>query len=206
VWPQLLEQAGAGLRAGHDRVAVTFFGDGAVNQGVFLEALNLAALRRLPVIFVCENNQFATSMRVQDMTWARLPGAPGRSASRPRPSTAWTPRRCSRRRPAPSPAPGRGRPAFIECVTYRFEPHHTWEYRARPRYRTDEEVAASRARDPVAIQGARVPEAVRSRIDEQIEDLLDRARLFAESSPEPGPAGALDHLYAGGLRGRGGTA
>ena len=61
-------------RAGHDRVAVTFFGDGAVNQGVLLEALNLASLRRLPVIFVCENNQFATSMRVQDTTSGTITG------------------------------------------------------------------------------------------------------------------------------------
>jgi pyruvate dehydrogenase E1 component alpha subunit len=97
-------------------------------------------------------------------------------------------------------------PAFLECLTYRFEPHHTWEYSVRPRYRTDEEVAAGRARDPVAIQAARVPAAVRSRIDDEVEELLDRARLFAEASPEPDPAGALDHLYAGGLRGRGGTA
>ena len=51
-----------------------------------------------------------------------------------------------------------------------------------------------------------MPEAVRARIDDEIEDLLDQARLFAEASPEPDPSGALDYLYAGGLRGRGGTA
>src|SRR5215472_10377431 len=55
-------------QAGQDRVVVTFFGDGAINQGVLLEALNLVALRRLPVIFVCENNGFATSMRMRDTT------------------------------------------------------------------------------------------------------------------------------------------
>ena len=48
--------------------------------------------------------------------------------------------------------------------------------------------------------------AERARIDQEIEDLLDRARLFAEASPEPDPSGALDYLYSGGLRGRGGTA
>ena len=69
--------AWAHRRAGHDRVAVTFFGDGAVNQGVLLEALNLASLRRLPVIFVCENNQFATSMRVQDTTSGTITGRAG---------------------------------------------------------------------------------------------------------------------------------
>jgi len=97
-------------------------------------------------------------------------------------------------------------PAFLECLTYRFDAHHTWEYSVRPRYRTDEEVAAGSARDPVAIQAARVDEAVRAEIDQEIEDLLDRARLFAEESPEPDPSGALDYLYSGALRGRGGTA
>ena len=96
-------------------------------------------------------------------------------------------------------------PAFLECLTYRFDAHHTWEYSARPRYRTDEEVAAGRARDPLDIQAARVPVAERERIDAEIEELLASARRFAAESPEPDPARALDHLYADGLRGRGGT-
>jgi TPP-dependent pyruvate/acetoin dehydrogenase alpha subunit len=58
----------------------------------------------------------------------------------------------------------------------------------------------------VEIQAARVADAVRSRIDQEIEDLLDQARLFAEASPEPDPSGALDYLYSSGMRGRGGTA
>jgi pyruvate dehydrogenase E1 component alpha subunit len=97
-------------------------------------------------------------------------------------------------------------PAFLECLTYRFDAHHTWEHIARPRYRSDEEVAAGSVRDPVEIQAARVPAAVRSRIDGEIEDLLDQARRFVDASGEPDPAGALDHLYAGGLRARAGTA
>src|SRR3954470_23106762 len=56
--------AWAARRAGLDRVVITYFGDGAVSQGVVLETLNLAALWRLPVVFVCENNGFATSTRV----------------------------------------------------------------------------------------------------------------------------------------------
>ena len=70
-------------------------------------------------------------------------------------------------------------PTFLECLTYRFDAHHTWEYSVRPRYRTDEEVAAGSARDPLEIQAARVPDAVRARIDDEIEALLDQARRFA---------------------------
>jgi pyruvate dehydrogenase E1 component alpha subunit len=194
-------------RAGHDRVAVTFFGDGAVNQGVLLEALNLASLRRLPVIFVCENNLFATSMRVQDSTAGTITGRaeafgiPAETIDGMDPEAVLE---------AASGAVARARagdgPTFLECMTYRFDAHHTWEHVARPRYRSDEEVAAGSVRDPVEIQAARVPDAVRSRIDDEIEDLLDQARRFVDASSEPDPSGALDYLYAGGLRGRAGTA
>lgn len=194
-------------RAGHDRVAVTFFGDGAVNQGVFLEALNLASLRRLPVIFVCENNQFATSMRVQDTTSGTITGRAGAFGI---PAGTVDGMDAEAVLDAASHAVIRARagdgPTFLECLTYRFGPHHTWEYSVRPRYRTDEEVAAGSVRDPVEIQAARVSETVRAEIDREIEELLDRARLFAEASPEPDPSGALDYLYSGALRGRGGTA
>jgi pyruvate dehydrogenase E1 component alpha subunit len=194
-------------RAGRDRVVVTFFGDGAVNQGVLLEALNLASLRRLPVIFVCENNQFATSMRVQDTTSGTITGRaaafgiPAETIDGMDPEAVLE--AASR---AVTRARAGGGPTFLECLTYRFDAHHTWEYSVRPRYRTDEEVAAGSARDPVQIQAARVAGAERARIDQEIEDLLDRARLFAEASPEPDPSGALDYLYSSGLRGRGGTA
>jgi acetoin:2,6-dichlorophenolindophenol oxidoreductase subunit alpha len=194
-------------RSGSDRVVVTFFGDGAVNQGVLLETLNLASLRRLPVIFVCENNQFATSMRVQDTTAGTITGRaaafgiPAGTIDGMDPEVV-----LEAASGAVARARARGGPTFLECLTYRFDAHHTWEHVARPRYRTDEEVAAGSARDPLEIQAARVPAAVRSRIDDEVEDLLSRARRFAEASPEPDPSGALDYLYAGALRGRAGTA
>ena len=194
-------------RAGHDRVVVTFFGDGAVNQGVLLEALNLASLRRLPLIFVCENNRFATSMRVQDTTAGTITG---RAEAFGIPAQAIDGMDPEAVLEAASGAVARARagagPTFLECLTYRFDAHHTWEHAVRPRYRTDEEVAAGRARDPVDIQAARVPAAARARIDEEIEELLDRARRFVDASPEPDPSGALEYLYADGLRGRAGTA
>src|SRR5262249_41365494 len=96
-------------------------------------------------------------------------------------------------------------PTFLECATYRFDAHHTWEHTVRPRYRTADEAAAGSARDPVTIQAARVPAAVRSGIDDEIEDLLDEARRFVDASPEPDPSGALAYLYADGMRGRAGV-
>lgn len=193
-------------RAGHDRVAVSFFGDGAVNQGVLLETLNLASLRRLPVIFVCENNEFATSMRVKDTTAGSITG---RAQAFGIPALTVDGMDAEVVLGAASPAVARARagegPAFLECLTYRFEPHHTWEYSVRPRYRTDAEVAAGRARDPLDIQAARVPEAERQKIDAEIEELLDQAERFMHASPAPDPRGALDYLYADGLRARGGA-
>jgi TPP-dependent pyruvate/acetoin dehydrogenase alpha subunit len=193
-------------RSGRDTVVATFFGDGAVNQGVLLETLNLAALHRLPVIFVCENNGFATSMRVQDTTAGTITGRaeafgiPARTVDGMDPEVVLA---------AAASAVARARagdgPAFLECLTYRFDAHHTWEHAVRPRYRTEEEVAVGRARDPVEIQAARVPPALRARIDGEIEELLEEARRFVDASAEPDPAGALDYLYADGLRARAGS-
>ena len=193
--------------AGRDRVAVTFFGDGAVNQGVLLETMNLASVRRLPVVFVCENNRFATTMRVRDTTAGSITG---RAEAFGIPSSTVDGQDPEMVLAAASAAVRRARagegPSFLECLTYRFDAHHTWEHSVRPRYRTDEEVTAGRARDPVAIQAARVPPEVRERIDAEIEALLDEAERFVQASPEPDPAGALDHLYAAGNLGRPGVA
>lgn len=193
-------------RAGNDRVAVTFFGDGAVNQGVLLEALNLASLWQAPVLFICENNGFATTMRVSESTAGSITGRaeafgiPAETVDGMDPEVVLA---------AASAAVSRARagdgPTFLECLTYRFDAHHTWEHVARPRYRTADEVAAGTVRDPVEIQAARVPEPVRSEIDAEIEALLDEAERFVADSPEPDPAGALDYLYADGSHGRAGV-
>jgi acetoin:2,6-dichlorophenolindophenol oxidoreductase subunit alpha len=199
--------AWAARQAGRDVVAATFFGDGALNQGVLLETFNLAALRRVPVVFVCENNGFATSMRVGD---ALAGTVTGRAAAFGIPSSTVDGMDPQAVLAATAQAVDRARsgagPSFVECVTYRFDAHHTWEHTARPGYRSVEEVAAGSARDPVQIQGARVPEGERHRIDAEIEALLDEAVRFATGSPEPEPSGALDHLYADGLRARAGVA
>ncbi|HET8680338.1 MAG TPA: thiamine pyrophosphate-dependent dehydrogenase E1 component subunit alpha [Micromonosporaceae bacterium] len=205
--PMAVGAAWAGRQAGTDRVVATFFGDGAVNQGVLLESFNLAALRQAPVIFVCENNGIATTMRVADAVAGTVTG---RAAAFGIPAATVDGMDAEAVLDATAGAVARARsgggPFFLECHTYRYDAHHTWEHKARPRYRTQEEVALGRARDPVQIQGARVPAQVRERIDAEVEAVLDDAVRFARQSPKPDPSGALDYLYADGMRARPGVA
>jgi acetoin:2,6-dichlorophenolindophenol oxidoreductase subunit alpha len=204
--PMATGAAWAFRRAGTDRVAVTFFGDGAVNQGVLLESMNLAALWRLPVVFVCENNGYAISLPVEKSVAGTITG---RAAAFGIPATTVDASDPEIVLDAVRTAVERGRagggPSFVECQAYRFDAHHTWEHKARPRYRTDEEVAAGRTLDPVDIAGARLTDAERSAFDADIEAVLDEAERFALASPPPDPADALDHLYATGLRARTGV-
>ena len=199
--------AWAAQRAGSDRVAVTYFGDGAVSQGVVLETFNLAALWRAPVVFVCENNGFATTTRTADAVAGSITGRAGAFGIPAARVDGMDPEAVlAAARTAVSRARRGDGPTLLECLTYRFDAHHTWEHTARPRYRTAEEVELGRSRDPLQIQGARVPDAVRAEIDAEIEALLEDAVRFATDSPHPDPATALDYLYADGTRVRAGVA
>lgn len=203
--PITVGAAWAARQRGADTVAVSFFGDGAVSQGVLLESMNLAALWRVPVVFVCENNGYATTLTVEDAVAGTITGRgeafgmPAVTVDGMDPQTV-----LGAARDAVELARSGGGPTLIECLTYRFDAHHTWEHRARVRYREEEEIARGRSRDPVEIQAARLTDQERARIDTEIEALLDNAVEFALASPHPDPAGALDHLYATGLRTRSG--
>ncbi|GAB3898283.1 thiamine pyrophosphate-dependent dehydrogenase E1 component subunit alpha [Kibdelosporangium lantanae] len=198
--------AWARQRLGTPVVAATFFGDGAVNEGMLLEAFNLAALWRVPVVFVCENNGYATTMRVEDAVAGSVTGRaeafgiPASTVDGQDPVAVLAATRVAVARARA----GEG-PSFLECHTRRFDAHHTFEHKARLRYRTDEELADVRDRDPVDIQGARLDATTRSEVDIEIEVVLDRAVEFALASPYPDPLTALDHLYASGLSPRPGS-
>jgi pyruvate dehydrogenase E1 component alpha subunit len=198
--------AWAALRAGSDRVAVSFFGDGAVSQGVLLESLNLAALWRLPVVFICENNGYASTLTVRESVAGTIVGRaaafgiPGHIVDgMDAEAVLAIVRGCVGRARA-----GEG-PSFVECRTFRFDAHHTWEHRSLIRYRDKKEVEQGRLRDPVEIQGRRLPGDERRRIDEEIDARLAAAVAFALDSPRPEPSSALDHLYATGMRPRPGV-
>jgi acetoin:2,6-dichlorophenolindophenol oxidoreductase subunit alpha len=184
---------------------VSFFGDGAVSQGVLLESMNLAALWRAPVLFICENNGYATTLTVRDAVAGTITGRgeafgiPSVTVDGSDPVAV-----LDAARTAVELARAGGGPSLIECVCYRFDAHHTWEHKARVRYRDDREVASGRTRDPVEIAGARLSPQERADLDAEIEKVMDHAVEFALSSPHPDPAGALDHLYASGMRARSG--
>jgi acetoin:2,6-dichlorophenolindophenol oxidoreductase subunit alpha len=204
--PIAVGAAWAAKQAGTERLAVTFFGDGALNQGVFLESLNLAAIWQLPVLFVCEDNGYATTLPA---SFAVGGSAVGRAAAFGIPAIEVDGMDTEAVLAAATEGAGRARsgggPTFLHCRTYRFEGHHTMERRMRLTYRTPEEIIEWRARDPLERAAALIDPAERAAADQEVADLLARARQFAEQSPHPDPAGALEFLYADGTRPRAGA-
>ncbi|MFC9330449.1 thiamine pyrophosphate-dependent dehydrogenase E1 component subunit alpha [Kitasatospora sp. NPDC057015] len=204
--PIAVGAAWAARQAGEDGVAVCFFGDGALNQGVLLESLNLAAMWRLPVLFVCENNGYATTLPAAT---AVAGSAVGRAAAFGIPAVEVDGMDTEAVRAASDLAVHRARagegPTFLECRTYRFEGHHTMERRMKLRYRTAEEIEDWRARDPLPRAAATLGAGRTEQLDAEVERELAEAEEFALASVHPDPAGALDHLYADGYRPRAGV-
>jgi pyruvate dehydrogenase E1 component alpha subunit len=199
--------AWAAVRSGSDRVVVSFFGDGAVSQGALLEGFNLAALWKLPVVYVCENNKYATTLPAD----AAIAGSVvGRGQAFGIPSVTVDGQDVDVVRDAALAAVARARagggPSLIECDTYRYHGHHTFELKVRLKYRDPAEIERWRARDPLHIQAARVNPGLRARIDAEVEELLDDAVRFAVASPKPDPADAGQFMYASGPRPRAGVA
>jgi TPP-dependent pyruvate/acetoin dehydrogenase alpha subunit len=192
--------AWAAREAGTDQVAVTFFGDGAVNQGVLHETMNMAAIWKLPVVFVCENNGYAVSFPVEQATAGSIVG---RAAAYGIPAVQVDGMDVEAVAEAAREAVHRARagdgPSFLECLTYRFVGHHTAERTMKLGYRTDEEIERWRERDPLEVLGARLGEGDRERLDADVKGLLDDAVAFARESPRPAAGEALDHVYASGL-------
>ena len=144
----------ASLR-GETRVAVAFFGDGAVEQGVFHECLNLAALRRLPVIFACENNLYATLSHVRARQAAPIHA---RAASYGMPGVAVDGTDVEAVRAVATEAAERARrgegPTLIEATAYRWMSHVGTEFDTGRMQRTQDELDAWRARCPLVIARA----------------------------------------------------
>jgi 2-oxoisovalerate dehydrogenase E1 component len=201
VGPCILQAAGAGyafklLRT--DRVAVAFFGDGAVNNGAFHEGLNLAAIWKLPVLFVCENNQFATEVPFNYA--AGNPGVAGRAALYGMPGHEVDGNDVEAVHRAAGEAVERARsgggPTLLECKTYRTRAHA--EGMGDFTYRTREEVEQWKTRCPIrSFRQARSGQNGEFElIDAEIAAIVADAQQFAEASPWPDPATATTHVFA----------
>jgi acetoin:2,6-dichlorophenolindophenol oxidoreductase subunit alpha len=191
--------AWASQRADAERVAVTFFGDGGINQGVLLETMNLASVWKLPLVFVCENNGYAVTMASERATAGSIVERARAFAVH---ATQVDGMDAEAVYAAMSEAVEQTRrgdgPAFVECLTYRFVGHHTAEPTMRLAYRTDDEIARWRLRDPLDVVGERLDQDERAQIDAEVEHLLEDAVQFARSSPRPIGDEALDFVYASG--------
>ncbi len=185
------------------QAVVCFFGDGAINQGVVFESMNMAAIWKLPVIFVCENNLYALSTPAEKMTLLKrladraqgfgMPGfqAPGNEL---RTVVKFTREALERARA------GRG-PTFLECKTYRWYGHSAMRPDTRA-YRTAEEEAEWRKRDPIALAQRELTEAKIltpekiTEVDRAIAAEIEDAVVFAERSPDPPLAEMFTDVYA----------
>jgi 2-oxoisovalerate dehydrogenase E1 component len=205
VGPSILMAAGIGYAyrlAKSDRVAVAFFGDGASNNGAFHEALNMASIWKLPVVFVCENNQYATE--VPFVTVAGNPAVSVRGTAYGIPSPGIDGNDVLAVRAAAGDAVRRARagdgPTLLACTTYRTRAHS--EGMRDGGYRTREEVEEWRARDPIKrlredlLNREVCPTTTLDAVDGEIQAMVDEALEWAKASPWPDPATVLDHVFA----------
>lgn len=182
-----------------DRVVACFFGDGAVNEGAFHEGVNLAAIKKLPVIFVCENNFYAASTPMQLTTpvgiaeRAAAYGMPGVVVDGNDAAAVYEATRAAVER-----ARSGGGPTLIECQTYRTVGHSRGDPGA---YRPKEEVELWKQKDPIErlrrsllADGAATASDLAA-IDGEVEGEIEAAVAFADESPAPRPEDALLHVY-----------
>jgi TPP-dependent pyruvate/acetoin dehydrogenase alpha subunit len=183
------------------QVTVAFFGDGAINTGAAHEALNLASLWDLPVVFVCENNQYAEFTPLSAHT--KVTAIAARAASYGMPGAAVDGNDAVAVHDVTVGAVARARagggPTLLEAVTYRQRGHHEGDAMA---YRPPGEAESWRARDPIvglrAWLDARgwLDDAEATRIEGEVQAEVDAATDFARRSPWPEPTAALEDVYA----------
>ena len=187
---------------GENAVGVVFFGDGAVNEGIFHECLNVGSLWKLPMVYLCENNQYGLSTSIKDST--AIDRVSKRAAAYSLPGVTVDGNDVMAVYEATKEAVARARrgegPTLIEALTYRWGDH---SMRANlPRYRTDEEVADWRKRDAVARFEHRLEteygftQEALSRIRAEVEAELAAAKEFAVASPEPTLQDMENAVYA----------
>ena len=182
-----------------DNVALAYFGEGAVNQGVFLESLNLAVVWKLPLILVCENNLYSEMTPSHETT--SLVETHKRAASFGFESIQIDGNDVeavyNAVEQAAIKARAGGGPAYIEAMTYRLWGHMMGDPEI---YRTKEEVAKAKENEPIVRLGGRLIElgctdSDLTRLDAEAEAIIQDALQFAESSPVPERADAFTDVF-----------
>jgi pyruvate dehydrogenase E1 component alpha subunit len=196
--PHAVGLAYAAQYRGDDVVVMVFFGDGATSEGDFHEAMNFAGVWHVPVVFVCQNNQWAISVPLKKQTHSRTIaqkalayGMPGIQVDGNDVLAVY-----AASREAVERARAGGGPTLIECVTYRLSVHTTADDPTK--YRSEEEVREWEQKDPLTrfaayLRGRKLLEdGLEQRIDEEIAAAVKR---FEAVGP-PDPLGVFDHVYA----------
>jgi pyruvate dehydrogenase E1 component alpha subunit len=183
------------------QVVVTFFGEGAVNSGSFHEAVNMGTVWDLPVVYVCENNLYATEMAFSRAT--KNTSVAKRAESYGLPGVEVDGQDVLEVHRVAKIAIDRARsgegPTLIECKTYRYVGHHEGD--PGTDYRTRDEVQRWKEQDPVKrarrllIESAVTDESELQTVDDEVERLIDQAVEFAEKSPEPSPDSVDEHVF-----------
>ena len=205
VGPCILQAAGAGYSAkllGNGRVGVAFFGDGAVGNGAFHEGLNLAAIYDLPVLFVCENNLYATEVPFSYAS--RNPAVASRATQYGIPGVDVDGNDVLAVHGAATEAIRRARagegPTLIEAKTYRTRPHAEGMSLTGV-YRTGEEVAEWQEKDPITrfrrliLSEGTMTESDLDRIESDVRSEVEEAERTAAASPWPDGGTADRHVY-----------
>jgi pyruvate dehydrogenase E1 component alpha subunit len=196
--------AGAALAAkrnGRGQVAVAFFGDGALNQGLMFEVMNMAAIWKLPVLFICENNGFGEFTAIEDVTAGVNPVVRGQTFDIPSETVdgmdviavrAGAEEAITRARTG-------GGPSFLVCNTYRYGGHHVGD---RQDYKDDDEARAWRLKDPIERLGRRLIEfklvteekisAMQAEVHAEVRTAVDAAK----TAPFPAEEDLRAYLYA----------
>jgi pyruvate dehydrogenase E1 component alpha subunit len=184
-------------------VAVSFFGDGAMNQGVLHETMNMASLWKLPVLFICENNGYAVTLSSEQSSAnanfadrARAYHMPGISVDGMNVGDV-----CVAAQAAVDRARAGEGPTFLDCRTYRFMGHHTAEKTMNLNYRAKEEIENWKLKDPIPqlarqMEAGGISAAQLAGLSEEIAAEIETAVEFARSSPSPNVEESLDLMYA----------
>ncbi|MGH8714135.1 MAG: thiamine pyrophosphate-dependent dehydrogenase E1 component subunit alpha, partial [Casimicrobiaceae bacterium] len=183
------------------RVCMVFFGDGAANEGAFHEALNMASIWTLPIVFVCENNKYGMSMDIAHAM--AVPNVADRAAAYAMPGVTVDGNDLPAVVAAAGPAIERARrgdgPTLLECKTYRLRGHSKSD---RNLYRTKEEIEAWRDNDAIRrlerelVAHGRLTEAELRGLERKAQQTIEAALEFAKASPDPDPAELIRDVYA----------